>query len=105
MDRLESKFDSLLKQVNAWNTSSPVRKPKSGNKRKVKSSSGPGVTANHNWRSQNTSPSTYEPAQHKTIKKSSSVRVGAICCDGTRSYAIGRGACSHHGGVCQWLYE
>jgi outer membrane murein-binding lipoprotein Lpp len=32
-------------------------------------------------------------------------RVGAICCDGTRSYATGRGACSHHGGVCQWLYE
>jgi hypothetical protein len=24
-------------------------------------------------------------------------RVGAICCDGTRSYATGRGACSHHG--------
>ncbi|MFN8355259.1 MAG: hypothetical protein U0Y10_12465 [Spirosomataceae bacterium] len=32
-------------------------------------------------------------------------RVGAICCDGTRSDATGRGACSHHGGVCQWLYE
>jgi outer membrane protein assembly factor BamD (BamD/ComL family) len=32
-------------------------------------------------------------------------RVGAICCDGTRSYATGRGACSHHGGVCQWLYQ
>jgi len=32
-------------------------------------------------------------------------RVGAICCDGTRSYATGRGACSHHGGVCEWLYQ
>lgn len=24
------------------------------------------------------------------------------CCDGTISYATGRGACSHHGGVCDW---
>lgn len=24
------------------------------------------------------------------------------CCDGTTSYAKGRGACSHHGGVCNW---
>jgi hypothetical protein len=32
-------------------------------------------------------------------------RVGAICRDGTRSSATGRGACSHHGGVAQWLYR
>lgn len=32
-------------------------------------------------------------------------RIGAICCDGTRSSATGRGACSHHGGVCEWLYK
>lgn len=32
-------------------------------------------------------------------------RIGAICCDGTRSSATGRGACSHHGGVCEWLYS
>ena len=32
-------------------------------------------------------------------------RVGAICRDGTRSYATGRGACSHHGGVSHWLVE
>lgn len=31
-------------------------------------------------------------------------RVGAICLDGTRSFAIGRGACSFHGGVKYWLY-
>lgn len=24
------------------------------------------------------------------------------CCDGTTSSATGRGACSHHGGVCNW---
>lgn len=30
------------------------------------------------------------------------------CCDGTTSHAKGRGACSHHGGVCNWndpVYE
>ena len=32
-------------------------------------------------------------------------RVGAMCRDGTRSYATGRGACSHHGGVSRWLVE
>lgn len=31
-------------------------------------------------------------------------RTGAICRDGTRSRATGRGACSHHGGVARWLY-
>lgn len=25
-----------------------------------------------------------------------------LCCDGTTSNATGRGACSHHGGVCNW---
>lgn len=31
-----------------------------------------------------------------------------LCCDGTSSSAKGRGACSHHGGVCNWnhpIYE
>lgn len=32
-------------------------------------------------------------------------RVGAICRDGWQSHAAGRGACSHHGGVSEWLYE
>lgn len=31
-------------------------------------------------------------------------RTGAICKDGSRSSATGRGACSHHGGVARWLY-
>lgn len=39
------------------------------------------------------------------IAPSSGVRVGAICRDGTRSSATGRGACSHHGGVAYWLYQ
>jgi hypothetical protein len=33
------------------------------------------------------------------------IRVGAVCNDGTRSNATGRGACSHHGGVAYWLYQ
>lgn len=32
-------------------------------------------------------------------------RVGCHCWDGTESYAIGSGACSHHGGVMHWKYE
>jgi hypothetical protein len=32
-------------------------------------------------------------------------RTGAICMDGSRSYATGRGACSWHGGVSEWLYN
>lgn len=35
---------------------------------------------------------------------SSGGRIGAICRDGSRSFATGRGACSHHGGVAYWLY-
>ncbi len=35
---------------------------------------------------------------------SSTVRVGAICSDGWRSHATGRGACSWHGGVSEWIY-
>jgi hypothetical protein len=31
-------------------------------------------------------------------------RVGCGCCDGTKSKATGRGACSHHGGVKYWIY-
>jgi hypothetical protein len=37
--------------------------------------------------------------------KNSGERIGCICRNGTRSYATGRGACSHHGGVEHWLYK
>lgn len=33
------------------------------------------------------------------------IRTGAVCRDGTRSSATGRGACSHHGGVSYWLKD
>lgn len=36
---------------------------------------------------------------------SSGERIGAMCRDGTRSNATGRGACSHHGGVAYWLHR
>jgi outer membrane protein assembly factor BamD (BamD/ComL family) len=49
--------------------------------------------------------SSSAPVYHEKKIKSSSQRVGAICNDGTRSYATGRGACSHHGGVREWLYD
>lgn len=38
------------------------------------------------------------------VSTTSSYRTGAICRDGTRSSATGRGACSHHGGVDRWTY-
>lgn len=41
----------------------------------------------------------------KAITSTSSYRTGAICRDGWRSSATGRGACSHHGGVSYWLTE
>lgn len=40
----------------------------------------------------------------QTLAPQTTYRVGAICRDGTRSSATGRGACSHHGGVDHWLY-
>ena len=36
---------------------------------------------------------------------SGTYRTGAICNDGSQSSATGRGACSWHGGVSQWLYS
>jgi hypothetical protein len=48
---------------------------------------------------------TAVPAVVPAVPASGGVRVGAICRDGSRSYATGRGACSHHGGVDHWLYQ
>ncbi len=41
----------------------------------------------------------------KAVVSTHSYRVGAVCKDGSRSSATGRGACSHHGGVSYWLTE
>lgn len=51
-------------------------------------------------------PNDETKVEKKTIEGTNSgERVGCICRDGTRSYATGRGACSHHGGVDHWLYK
>jgi hypothetical protein len=42
---------------------------------------------------------------NKNTYLSTGKRIGCICRDGTRSYATGRGACSHHGGVDHWIYK
>jgi hypothetical protein len=57
--------------------------------------------SNYNGESASEAPA-YRPQSDHPVYKS---RVGAVCCDGTRSYATGQGACSHHRGVCQWLYK
>lgn len=41
-----------------------------------------------------------QPAEQPTQRTQ---RTGAICKDGWRSHATGRGACSYHGGVREWL--
>ncbi|MBQ3292950.1 G5 domain-containing protein [Candidatus Saccharibacteria bacterium] len=47
----------------------------------------------------------YTPTPTPTPTPTAGSRIGAICRDGWRSSATGRGACSHHGGVAQWLYN
>lgn len=45
----------------------------------------------------------YEELEYP-YQETGSYRTGAICSDGSYSDATGRGACSWHGGVSQWLY-
>lgn len=56
------------------------------------------VTANGTYVAPAVAPATTAPST------GSGGRTGAICRDGTKSSATGSGACSHHGGVAQWLY-
>lgn len=84
---LKSKVSSLEKDLNIKKSSSPKRY-----NTYVKEKN---LSTIHNVSKQNN--------LHKQI--SSSYRIGAICSDGTRSYATGQGACSHHGGVAYWLYS
>ena len=48
---------------------------------------------------------TPTPTPAPTPTPTAGSRIGAICRDGWRSSATGRGACSHHGGVAQWLHN
>lgn len=62
--------------------------------------------ASNNYQSTPTYKKVKKTNANKTYSSSanSGIRTGAICCDGSRSSATGRGACSHHGGVCEWVY-
>jgi len=106
---LQNKFDSLTSVLQLHKP--PVSTKKS---KKVKSKSvadknflnntnrSAKSSSNYTWKSTSTSST---PSYKKTNQAESyKIRIGAICCDGSRSYATGRGACSHHGGVCKWLY-
>ncbi len=42
---------------------------------------------------------------YKKARETKEYRIGAICSDGWESSATGRGACSWHGGVKEWLKE
>jgi hypothetical protein len=47
---------------------------------------------------------TQTPVPTATTRPVITYRCGAVCNDGWRSNATGRGACSHHGGVAYWVY-
>ena len=110
LNRIEVRMDSL---IGAMKEKEPLKKAtsqkiiKATKKSKATenylSTPASNSTSENTWRSVNkqTVPS-YRPVKEKETYQ---VRVGAICCDGSRSYATGRGACSHHGGVCEWLYQ
>ena len=112
VNSLQSRMDSLVHELNKREVLAV--KPRLKNKRNsgVKNSAATpqaviketSTVQNDNiWKSTETnSKPVYKP---KSESSSYEVRVGAICCDGSRSSATGRGACSHHGGVCQWLYQ
>jgi hypothetical protein len=51
-------------------------------------------------------PGTYQSKNGDCVERPDSNRSGATgqCCDGTDTHAEHRsGACSHHGGICQWF--
>ncbi len=105
-DRIDSLI-SVMKERELLKKTASQKKIKAKKKSKVADNNLSAPARNdaseHTWKSVNnqTIPS-YRPVKEKEAYQ---VRVGAVCCDGSRSYATGRGACSHHGGVCQWLYQ
>jgi hypothetical protein len=46
-----------------------------------------------------------KPKKKYQTKNKRLVKVGAECYDGTFSNSTGRGTCSYHGGVKDWIYE
>jgi len=112
INALQNRMDSLIQALNKKEAlplkSKQKKKARSNSETKNDYSSSTKTssdnnTANNNLKNTetNTTPAYKQKKETQTYK----VRVGAICCDGSRSYATGRGACSHHGGVCKWLYQ
>ena len=111
LNGLQWRMDSLIIAIQKKEPSKGITQSKS-KKTKKNSNSSTYVSSNpsnnsatgYTWKisSENKTAPSYRPAKQKEVYQ---IRVGAICCDSSRSYATGRGACSHHGGVCRWLYE
>ncbi len=108
---LQTRMDSLIISVKEKESLKGITQPKVKKKKKTSTNSAADVnsspsnksTTDYTWKiSESKTAPPYRPANQKETYQ---IRVGAICCDGSRSYATGRGACSHHGGVCQWLYK
>jgi hypothetical protein len=109
---LQNRIDSLVQALHEKQPAKTIVKPRQkvkGKTTKQNSTYSPTLSndkkaeANYIWK--NTVEKTTPGYQKKKETTTYEVRTGAICCDGTRSNATGRGACSHHGGVCKWLYQ
>ena len=111
VNALESKVDSLLQALNKKETlpvKSKQKKRKNISESKTENLSSTNTNTDNNtakYKQQHTKTNLRPAYTPKKETQTYQGRVGAICCDGTRSYATGRGACSHHGGVCRWLYQ
>lgn len=102
----------FYKKASVKNTNVESKPPtnNSGYKRAETITSGDQIKSNFSKDESKTakkkSKSSFSKTSKPTIQiKKSTRRVGAICRDGTRSSATGRGACSHHGGVSRWLVQ
>lgn len=112
VDALQSRMDSLEKVLvpKVAVNSAKQTSTKKGRKRKnANANQGQGIvsaeTSNtgDTWQQERATPTPVY--QKKKAQEVYNIRTGAVCCDGSHSNATGRGACSHHGGVCQWLYQ
>lgn len=100
---LQKRIDDLKKPTNETSSITPLElidELKGGTKPKPEKKEKP--------KAKNNKPKPKIELKDRRVTKQevkNSYRIGAICKDGTRSYATGRGACSWHGGVAYWLYS
>ena len=111
VNNLQGKLDSLIQALGAKkrvqkNITGKSKKKNSGtaavSSQQINDPTQQPAAADNNFTREIASP---KKAPTPKPQRTYTTRVGAICCDGTRSSATGRGACSHHGGVCEWLYQ